>query len=99
MKLSEAIREGALLRPQAYGVAAEDYGGCICTCALGAAYEVMFGYLFGLDELPAGHPHYIYYWYEDAGVPRALVSEVIDRNDTWHQSREEIADWVQEQGF
>jgi hypothetical protein len=44
MKLSEAIRQGAALRPQAHG----DYSriledDTICTCALGAAYEAITG--------------------------------------------------------
>jgi hypothetical protein len=41
MKLSEAIREGAKLRPQTRGLmfGADGLDGELCSCALGAAYE------------------------------------------------------------
>lgn len=60
MKLSEAIREGAKLRPQAIGdyfLARND--GEICSCALGAAYERVVNFPnfkvtdSGLDETDA----------------------------------------------
>lgn len=103
IKLSEAIREGAKLRPQGRNAwFAEAKGGQIYSCALGAAYEALFGLppknenglrLVG-DKLESIYPEL-----EDstsAGI--WLCNEISRRNDCMRQTREQIADWLQEQG-
>lgn len=90
MRLSESIRLGAMLRPQAFGVTANATG----TCALGgalAAIGVAGTYNDALDHWPVAslkvqHPihdyeHVLY------GVVRSL-------NDEHRWTRAQIADWV-----
>lgn len=57
MKLSEAIRVGSKLRGQAtYVLAHKTCDGQITTCAMGAAYEALFGELPELDQRYVGVP-------------------------------------------
>jgi hypothetical protein len=100
MKLSEAIRQGAALRPQAHG----DYhqvleNGTVCTCALGAAYEAITGHV----------PPSVY----DEGAGSIVDNAIIDAtyanaytyarivrwNDEEGATREQIAAWLEEEGL
>ena len=101
MKLSEAIREGAKLRPQAY----RDYfkeGG---SCALGAAYEITHGqFEFQIggsisvqldNDFPALNAPYVDHVLGEITIRHAITT----RNDNLHWTREQIADWLEAQGF
>lgn len=96
MKLSEAIRLGAMLRPQAFGTEFDGKG----TCAFGAALEAcgVPAQQLTSRSLPAE-----WRWVNSASgtcpecagvVP--VVSSVISMhlNDTHGWTRERIADWV-----
>lgn len=93
MKLSEAIRLGAMLRPQAFRKAFDKEG----SCAWGAAKEAV-GELDGepaqlwpwiVSSFPTcpqcGHSHAIGFV--------SVVSACLNDNHKW--SRERIADWVE----
>ena len=99
MKLSEAIRRGAALRPQAHG----DYSrilanGTICTCALGAAYEAITGQI-----PPSVHDN------NPGEVDSAIIAatgaspytrgRIVRWNDEEGVTREEIAAWLEEEGL
>jgi hypothetical protein len=106
MKLSEAIREGAKLRPQAFHAFFIDGR----SCALAAAIEVAAGR--SLDEegedittLEVNRvidEHFPLLWSEknshcpacerDPGILRSTVEHL---NDTHRWTREQIADWVE----
>ena len=103
MKLSEAIRLGAMNRPQAFG-AFEHRGG---TCALGAACEAI-----GLSIEVANHAHISERLQSLFPVLRtqrvacpvcgrvqhcSLASLIADLNDRHRWTREAIADWVESQ--
>ena len=91
LKLSEAIRIGAKLRSQCTGRMFARGG----SCALGAAYEAVFGYPG--ENVAEGAIKKIR---EHFSIPYFdLVTEVgIERNDAgW--SREQIADWLEGQGY
>jgi hypothetical protein len=95
MKLSEAIREGAKLRPQGFGELCEQGR----TCALGAAIEGVWGYgSVWAYETKDGkncidlathfrNPHESLYW------------DITTKNDHEKWSRERIADWLESQGY
>lgn len=114
MKLSEAIREGAKLRPQAFGdyireVEDPAHPGhyLTYTCAQGAAFEVIAG------ELPESQ------WKEKRVNPTlckvcgvgnkrlshpqfgrmCVLSMVGLLNDDARWTREQIADWLEERGY
>lgn len=91
LKLSEAIRIGAKIRPQCFGVAFENGG----SCALGAAFEGSRGYPWPESD-PMGFP--MTPLYTGFGVPWEVVSEAFKRNDS-RQSRESIADWLESRGY
>jgi hypothetical protein len=96
LRLSEAIRIGAKIRPQCKSFLF--FAGK--SCALGAAYEAFFG-----------HPGADGYWsdkdlrfMESFGTklrgkyPALPFVEIVSRNDRG-ESRESIADWLQSQGL
>jgi len=101
MKLSTAIRLGAMLKPQAYDGSATD-----ATCALRAACEAL-----GIkdERRPTGTLNYTalraaypLLWSTEHGCPACVANadgaDVLDRvyhlND-WHRwTRERIADWI-----
>lgn len=90
MKLSEAIREGAKLRPQYFGA---DYFGNGGSCALGAAYEAVTGHgHYYADDAPT---------IEDLfpSLTVELEMEIWDKNDQECLSREQIADWLEARGY
>lgn len=87
LKLSEAIRAGAKLRQQCR----DNYYSRGRSCALGAAWEGAGQpkqYISGIAVVR----HF--------GLPddNRVLSGIIVRNDAGH-TREEIADWVEAQGF
>lgn len=99
MRLSEAIRLGALLNPQGFGEMKEKDGR---TCALGAALEAMgalqkdvrTNWLFPVLKMyvtcPAGDGHAQF-------GETSLDAMIIHLNDFHKWTREEIADWVEVQ--
>lgn len=99
LKLSEAIRVGARLRPKC-----DTYpfsGGK--SCAIGAAYEANFGHPGGSRtwQMSSEHDgkmilnrlgdHYGMWFY-------SLSSKIWNRNDAG-ESRESIADWLESLGY
>ena len=85
MKLSEAIRMGAKLRPQARGEYFTDGG----SCAVGAAWEVVTGE----TRLPVSFPRKKVAERLGIGDPE-LITIIANKNDGENLTREEIADWV-----
>jgi len=87
LKLSDAIRIGAKLRPQC----SHFYHANGASCALGAAWEALTGMT-----------------YAEVGISRTLTQrfqlpfnktiEIMNRNDAG-QTREQIADWLEAQGY
>lgn len=97
LKLSGAIRLGALIRPQCTGQMFRRGA----SCALGAAYEALFGYPEDSDQ--AGDITRLDCITERVPVPDFLHGNLIrqigtEKNDNgW--SRERIADWLEAQGY
>ena len=83
LKLSEAMRIGAALRPQCYG----NYFIDGRSCAIGAAWEG-FGFSPPKDSLT------ITVWWSNHKWPN-----VIALNDHTCWTREAIADWLERQGL
>jgi hypothetical protein len=91
MKLSEAIRLGAMLHPQCYGMSMRFATGSdrvIATCALGAAEAA--GYSWGLE----GNRQMVRCPL-DAAVSMSLSAMIAHLNDVHLWTREAIADWVE----
>lgn len=103
MKLSEAMRKGAAIRPQGFfsffppvwnerkGEYSEQ------SCAMGAAYEAATGEN-DLDLLDS------YMQLEImrslfGDIPEDIQYEIMQKNDTMRWSREKIADWLESKGF
>ncbi len=108
IKLSEAIREGAKLRPQAFGFMFNKRDGIWCSCALGAAREHVFGIGPGGCTTSAND---ITALAQQCGIDlgqmcvdpqeqtHTMIHTVILRlNDEYHWTREQIADWLQTMG-
>lgn len=99
MKLSEAIRIGAALRPQAH----RDYcdvlpDGRYATCALGAAYEALTGQL--PPSVYDGNRYLIDNAIVDATGATARIRQQVARwNDEEALTREEIAARLEAQGL
>jgi hypothetical protein len=94
LKLSDAIREGAKLRPrQSFGT----YGSDISACAIGAARVAYTGSPYGYtpdsvrDILAAASSCPAC----DLGEGDALISNILHLNDDHKWTRERIADWVE----
>lgn len=105
MKLSEAIRAGAKLRPQGLGgFFVYDNDGNLCSCALGAAYEAVFHHVARRSETD-------YTAFEikfpelnaDIEMPDGQVqwiqNAVAKLNDERCWTREQIADWLARKGY
>lgn len=97
MKLSEAIREGAKLRPQCR----ENYFSDEGSCALGAAMEAITGSAsrsaMSVCDLS---DKYLTHFDHPASDRRAeLFTIIVQLNDDFRWTREQIADWVAEQGL
>ena len=99
MKLSEAIRQGAAIRPQAY----RDYctrlpDGGYATCALGAAYEALTGQLPPSAYGPVDHVDlFLRGKYGEAYSIRR--DAIVECNDEDRLSREEIAAQLEARGL
>lgn len=98
LKLSDAIRLGAMLKPQIQDNFWRDGG----TCALGAALDAC-GELKGDSDLEL-HLRVRALWPlvsvrvespTDSGVVRPLLYQIADLNDVDGWTREQIADWVE----
>lgn len=105
MRLSEAIREGAKLRPQAFGYYVDSSG----SCSIGAAAEGIAGYNpsgqvcailsaaghWPTLKAPSHCPE------KDCEIrPDANVEAVcLHLNDDHRWSRERIAEWLEQQGY
>lgn len=92
MKLSEAIRLGSMLRPQAFGAMYENNG----SCAYGAAYEAIGARFTSKPAID------IWPWLANTltcpccGISEQYGASVISDhlNDDHKWPRERIADWV-----
>lgn len=97
-KLSQAIRLGATFRPQCTNGAFEYKDGkTVGSCALGAAYEAVFGIHYKLE--PHRDITFAPLFERFPEVPNHLVPEIARRNDWMGHTREQIADWLEAQGY
>jgi hypothetical protein len=92
MRLSEAIRLGAMMKPQAFGASFHDGR----TCALGAALDA----IGRVRECYLNAPDYwamlVNYVAEPVTGEMCLVlSAIRELNDQHRWTREQIADWVE----
>ncbi len=90
-KLSQAIRLGATFHPQCitYYRVKDMEGKTIATCALGAAMEALGPRSVGKSNIMERFPE----------ISNNLCDEIIKRNDRLYQTREQIADWLESQGY
>lgn len=106
MKLSQAIRKGAKLRPMAYGEFFHwDRNKCMGSCALGAAYEAITGSKQAFPWDIAGaigaatgvilDERKVFF----EGQIRYLDRAITYANDTLKWTREAIADWLEGEGY
>ena len=86
MKLSKAIRIGARIRPQGFGA----YFHVGRSCALGAAFE-------GMKGRPANSIGRLIW--DELGISPRLHDRIVDLNDAQHWTREQIADWLEAEGY
>lgn len=107
MKFSMAIRLGAMLRPQGFGdlwtaKVSEAQPTVIESCALGAAFDALG---CGCDDPWRGNPPIaIAVWLLQPAtcplcpnLPGQRQGLIVHLNDNHRWTREQIADWVQEQ--
>jgi len=105
ISLSEAIREGAKLRPQAFGFMFNKRDGVWCSCALGAAREYVFGTGPGTATTSANDVTALAQQC-DVDLSQCctdpqeqtftmLHTIILRLNDEYHWTREQIADWLQ----
>ena len=101
MRLSEAIRLGAMMKPQAFGVLIDDNGG---TCALGAAYDAV-GIKFDASGIPNGYLDELDLWLHriielqaatcpECGLNTPAIGLIPHLNDAHRWTRQRIADFV-----
>lgn len=88
--LSELIREGARIRPQAFGCYIEQGRSCAIGAAAEAAGATMRDYsgCLAVDGT----------WLME-NIPMHVQEAIYDLNDTEGRSREYIADWLAESGL
>ncbi len=93
MKLSEAIRAGAKLRPQCIGLFFKEG----CSCAAGAALEATgTPYLeYNKRSKLVAQSYHEFYATFLSRFPGISIGEIICKNDSAGLSRESIADWVE----
>lgn len=89
-KLSAAIRVGAKLRPQGFGIAFGDGK----SCALGAAYEAHFG-----EQYTGGKFFPFTLMGQTFGIDGSIIDAIWNKNDKHRWTREHIADWLESQGL
>lgn len=95
MRLSEAIRLGAMLNPQGWR-RLKDFDGS--TCAIGAALEAVGHKIIGgeADYRAARQAFPILCWFAPRGMFGPTVFETVwHLNDASGKTREQIADWVE----
>jgi hypothetical protein len=96
MRLSEAIRLGAMLHPQFFGHARliGTAGEILATCAVGAAQEAGFIVHVADDGVrvtcPTPKPHWPH-----CREPQRVLAMVTHLNDIHRWTRERIADWLE----
>jgi hypothetical protein len=94
MKLSEAIRLGAMLKPQCRGEFYKDGK----TCALGAALDASgigdFGLKYASDDDVVDRWPISDLRIQRHGLTRTLRNHIVRLNDSDRWTREQIADWV-----
>lgn len=106
MKLSEAIRAGAKLRPMTKEGFYFNEG---CSCSLGAAYEALTGKTLDHHEY-SPETQREFGSFMQATFPilhddkrrsgwSNFYNEVVYMNDKSHKTREQIADWLEAQGY
>jgi len=88
LKLSEAIRIGAKIRPQSFSGYWGDGDGT--SCVMGAAFEAV-----GIPYRSKGLDRARYF----PSLTHVVAEEIFYRNDNLHQSREKISDWLKAQGL
>lgn len=89
LKLSEAIRIGARMRPQGRsGAWAQYHEGT--SCALMAAHEAITGEYTGETN---------YWGTAEQLAPHTIIEKVWRLNDTERWSRERIANWLESEGY
>ena len=113
MKLSEAIKNGAKIRPQCYGGLFQIDGSEIKSCALGAALEGAGLYTPSEEELLASTTLFNA-WPELGGGDCLCPSKrhpsddteefhleilIEHLNDTHRWTREQIAEWLEGKGY
>lgn len=113
IKLSQAIREGAKIRPQCFSeYFLKNDDGVLCSCALGAAYETFHGIILDLHKMPdpfeiiaefgIDHEQYIYLCPHccDFGFEsgKSMQDLIIHLSDYHNWTREQIADHVESLG-
>ena len=92
MKLSQAIRVGAMYRGQCTGTWFKDGR----SCALGAAWEGLHGYGARQPEKPSDYGNSLMI---ALGAPPNLLGAITNLNDRSGWTREGIADWLESQGY
>jgi hypothetical protein len=110
MTLSEAIRLGAMWKPQKFGGPNHQLKDETHTCALAAAAEAVGQHMLSVYE-----PHWLwpwstvipknryvrpcpacgYAWLEGSTCAIAVIHVIAHLNDRHHWTREAIADWVE----
>ena len=93
LKLSEAMRIGATLRPK--GRIDLFYDGK--SCALGAAFEGATGRTCNCNNYDAVRD--VFPVLKKNYGRGNLMKEIYDRNDNLGYTREQIADWLESQGY
>ncbi len=103
MKLSEAMRIGAKIRPQAYNVFFDRIDGEFCSCAFGAVLEAEIGFLDQCELLSIRleQIHNIHEYIIDPilNIQSSIYRVVTFLNDTEKWTREAIADYLESQGY
>lgn len=106
MKLSEAIRKGAALRPQARHGFFKKMGKdrVLCSCALAAAYEAATGTTAYLEPDPVRiglktHFPQIANTVKEGEAEWVLGQLITVKNDFRNETREQIAEWAEAQGY
>jgi hypothetical protein len=102
LTLSQAIREGAKLRPQAFSLYFQHQkDGTVCSCALGAAAEAVLG----ITDIQKTDGEDIYDHFPELASAKQVTTPnktttflrdaIVYLNDQMRWTREQIADWVE----
>ncbi len=109
MKLSEAIREGAKLRPQGFGGPYRNKERRNCSCVAEAALEAATGKLSHITTLGRKRKQFLELFSVDLckrldRTPVPVIESdlgylLLHLNDTMKWTRGEIADWLEGEGY